>query len=119
MRTIVVINEAHRILPEQEKILREKFGDYDLLRVPAKGWTRKEMDDLIPSLMGNKVVCISPVPYLLGMLSAKVGFELGYSNSEPGEVYIFHNDHREKVELPDGRVIFKIPTEGWELVQIC
>lgn len=53
------------------------------------------------------VVFASPVPYLLKELACRFGDK---------RVRVFHNDHREKVELPNGRVINKVASTGWQIV---
>jgi len=158
METIVIINENHRLLPEQEETLLKKTCSFanirggvcnlwgegafscqaencpllSFLRVPAKGWTREEMDQIAKrihkeALQRRKerkegrtnVVFVSPVPYLLSLLTFQLG---GYYGEDavvpPFRVFLFHNDRREKKELPNGKIIFTIPPEGWELVEV-
>jgi len=105
MRTIVIMNETHKLMDEQHKLL-EVFGEYDILSVPKAGWTIDDMNNLDIDI-DDRIVFVSPVPYLLAKLSKR-----GY------EVYLFHNDNRHKVELPDGKVIFRIPEKGWKLIKI-
>jgi hypothetical protein len=120
---LVVMNEQHSLLPEQERILRGRFGGWEVVKVPARGWTRAEMDAIANRILGVAaagvvhVVFVSPVPYLLARLS----YIAGSCTNAPCRnlvVWLFHNDRREKVELPDGRIIYRVPREGWELVRV-
>lgn len=120
----VIINEQHSLLPEQEEILNSRFGAWEFLRVPANGWTLAEMKTIAKALEGEDVVFCSPVPVLLGLVSKEVGFmgacsrvEDGFSGVVP-RGFIFHNDHREKKELPSGKVLMLVAKEGWQLVEL-
>jgi len=124
MKTLVIINESHKILKEQEEILNERFSEYELLKVPSEGWTKKEMDDMISKWHFKifdqtiKFVFISPIPYLINVLSIKEGFNNGEDdNYEKCEqiVYIFHNDNRIKKEI-NGKLISVISETGWQLL---
>ena len=127
MKTLVIINEQHRLLDAQEKILNERFENWELLKVPAAGWRLEDIREI-----GNKlkisqgiesVVFVSPIPVLFANLSFNAGFDDGFSHNpnanhigDTPTVFIFHNDKREKVELPDGRIINKIADDGWQLI---
>ena len=37
MKTYLIINEQHNLLPEQSRILRDRFGAWIEMRVPASG----------------------------------------------------------------------------------
>jgi len=114
---IVVINEQHSLLEEQRKILEEKFGDYSICKVPAKGWTLKEMEEKYSQLWGyDNIIFVSPVPVLLAKLS--VHRDPICAGGHYPHIWVFNNSHREKVELPNGKVIYKIPQTGWDLVFI-
>lgn len=112
MKAVVVMNESHSILPEQEKILNERFGDdWNFYLIPKEGWNLQDMDNVFTTLVQYpNVIFVSPVPYLIKKLSYYQGE--GYNI----KVYVFHNDKREKKTLPDGRVISTIAKEGWQLV---
>lgn len=115
--TKVIMNEQHQLLPEQESILNEKFKDtgWEILAVPADGWTLDEMDDIIDRISDSCVVFVSPVPYMLMvMCEYKVGedvFQMPRKN-----VWVFHNSHRVKKELSDGKVVYTVARTGWVLV---
>lgn len=127
-RLVIIINESHTLLPEQERILKKQFTDLEpeFLFVPASGWTKEEMDQIVASFKEaarpnryrfQYIVFVSPVPYLLRELTRvevdaypECSFQTGIL------VYVFHNDRREKKELPDGRIIQVVAQEGWQLV---
>ena len=131
-RAIIILNEQHKLLAQQEELLNDTFGqNWSTLLVPATGWTREEMFDQFVALVKSseqiplndereelwlKVVFASPVPYLLHCLSKHQGAttENGFANLE---VMLFHNDQREKKELPNGKVIYTVAQEGWHLVE--
>ena len=143
MKAFVIMNETHSLLPEQEKILKERFEEYEIISVPATGWTLEEMEDKAESLCylaagaevkvmgnsrkvvyfpaespGNAVVFVSPIPYLLKELATK-SIRGDYEELATRRIYdvlVFHNDRREKKELPDGRIIQVVAREGWQLV---
>jgi len=121
----VLLNEQHSLLKEQEQILNEKFGDsWEILSVPSKGWSIKEMDEIIRKEFSYWEVAVfaSPIPYLIKRLSFRCGaqhvdFIEGLDlRLNAGQVFIFHNDKREKKELPNGKVIFTVAKTGWKLV---
>ncbi len=65
----VIINEQHQLTDEQKELIRQKLGnDFTLFKVPAKGWTKKEIFEVAKELAGETVVFVSPVPLLLGLL---------------------------------------------------
>jgi len=113
---IVVINESHKLLPEQEKILNTNYKKVLFLTPPIKGWTIKEMSNIIendikPMInLGYDVVFVSPIPYLLLKLS-----EYCFKNNTSGKIRIFHNDKREKKEI-NGKIIHVVAKEGWQLI---
>lgn len=123
-KVYVILNEQHRLLPDQERLLNERFGDaWEIYHVPADGWTlaeqRKKRDELETA---DAVIFASPVPYLLKELSFYQGAShmaslenMKVSYGRP-EVLVFHTDKREKKELPDGRIISVVAAEGWQLV---
>lgn len=116
----VILNEQHKLLPEQENLLNKRFEEnWEIFSVPAKGWDRKEIKNIADRLKGNGgVVFASPVPLLIGLLADYNGYLEGVESLGGfTPLYIFFNSHREKKELPNGKVIFTIPQKGWELVQ--
>jgi hypothetical protein len=111
MKAVVIINEQHTLLAEQEKILREKFEEIEFVMVPASGWTLDEMRALARTdkfqerhYKDTFIVFISPIPGLIKAL-----FNLH-------NVLMFHNDNREKKELPNGKIIMTVAKEGWQLI---
>lgn len=65
-----------------------------------------EMKEKGRRMMGSPVIFVSPIPYLIKFLAGSTGTD----------VYVFHNDNREKKELPDGRIIQTVAKTGWQLV---
>lgn len=125
-KAIVIINEQHKLLDEQKKILEEKYEVYEVLQVPAQGWTLQEMDEIIDRLTskevrGNKrlldIVFVSPIPYLLVQLTRKeVDWMPEYAEETGIKVKVFHNDNRIKKELPNGKIIQTVAETGWQLL---
>lgn len=123
-KTIVIMNETHGLMDEQKSILDRKYSNYEILSVPANGWTLREMQEIGRGLVGNTVVFVSPIPYLIKMLSYNMGYS-HYDNCQAREawltgwntkVFVFHNDNREKKELPNGKIIQVVAKSGWQLV---
>ena len=109
-KVIVIINETHSLFPEQKNILKERFDDVEFVTVPAEGWSLETMRDVANALQsraaeGATIVFASPIPFLLKELAQR-----------SKNVLVFHNDHREKKELPDGRIVQIVAATGWRLV---
>lgn len=113
---IVFINEQHYLLPGQVELLEDV---YETRLVPKDGWTYEEqlvvanqaLNDLRESEDDeDSVVFVSPVPALLKLLAHASGKFGGF------DCLVFHNDRRDKKELPDGRIISVVAKDGWELV---
>ena len=101
----VIINEQHEILPEQQKIL-DSYGYDKIVKVPASGWTYGKMIDFMYTLNDNDVtIFVSPIPALMKILTREDFYWM-----------VFHNDKRDKKELPNGRIIQTIAKTGWRLV---
>ena len=122
-RTVVIINEQHSLFPEQVELLKEEFGQYAMYTIPKEGITLAEQIKLADELTHDPmdVVFASPVPALLKMLSVKTGIQYGLAIANDEEyngtiVYIFHNDKREKKELPNGKIISIVAQTGWDIV---
>ena len=146
-KAFVVVNEQHNLFPEQETILRERFDEIEMVKVPASGWTLEEMKKVAAELhyraseaevrrhpetgkvvstlyswkTENAVVFASPVPFLMKELAQKAIAYDWYGDYEGDlrhryDVLVFHNDRREKKELPDGRIIQTVAATGWKLV---
>lgn len=113
-KVLVLINEQHSLMPAQEEILKEKFGQWEFIKVPATGWTIDEMKNVaqdlylalveakpaFPGAKNNKmkavmtsntgkhntaIVFVSPIPYLLKELTRLS--VTGVPNSDVGETY--------------------------------
>ncbi len=125
MRTIIIINEQHSLLPQQSGLIRKELGEeIELKKIPAEGINRKEIETMVKDLnkLNNvNIVILSPIPLLLGRLAHHQG-ELQtlamYGGSSENHVYILHNDQREKKQLPNGVVRSVVAQEGWELIHI-
>ena len=107
-KAIIIINEQHNLLPEQVEILENRFDSFELLKVPAEGWTKAEMDQIMLLSIPQSYVAVfaSPIPYMIKEMV----------KNHDSEVLVFHNDNRDKKELPDGKVIYTVSKTGWELV---
>jgi hypothetical protein len=104
-RALVLLNEQHSLLEEQRSILDGLF-DWTIKAVPSSGWTLSQMREVIQELQAfdGEVVFASPVPALL----------LGMA----GRGFLFHNDKREKKELPNGKIVMAVAQTGWQLVSV-
>jgi len=108
-KAIVIINEVHSLKEEQKKLLQEYFGGYCRYNILKTGLTLNQMEDVAKDLfkLGNvQIVFASPIAPLLLMV-------LDYSARN--NVHVFHNDKRDKKELPNGKVIYTIAEKGWQL----
>lgn len=126
--TTVIINEQHSLLPEQESILQKMFGEWETLSIPAEGWSYGQILNYAREQFGKaprgtweeptrNYVFVSPVPLLIRELTRYECTPYPEETYISGiHVYVFHNDRREKRELPDGRVISVVAKEGWLLV---
>ena len=107
MKNIIIINEQHTLLDNQVA----QLGEFELCKIPATGLTLEEQKDLGRKLLEentyDRIVFCSPIPFLLGWLVRRHDF-----------VAVFHNDNREKKELPNGKVISVTAREGWEVVNV-
>ena len=119
MKTTIIISEQHTLLPEQEELLKEKFGTWQTILVPATGWTREEREIICDTLRGNVVfvspIPVSPIPGMILYLAVRASFE--FCNKWPKTVrpWVFSNDTREKKELPGGKVVSVTAKTGWYL----
>ena len=125
MNPLVIINEQHTLLDVQNEILLNRFGvdGWNTLPVPAKGWTKEEMDAVMASdiFKTETVIFISPIPYMIKMLTAAAMANMHlpsiitrYSRTVES-VLLMCNDTREKRELPNGKIIFAVAKTGWYL----
>lgn len=88
MRNIIIINEAHSLLSEQEKILKEKFGTYEFLHVPQVGWSKEDQFKIAKKLVneGGNIIFISPVPVLLSLVAFYKGY--GKAGKDIGQPFM-------------------------------
>jgi len=120
-KAIIVMNETHSLLPEQEKILGMVYEGFDIFPVPSQGWTLDEMLDKINELHEKAckekldIVFVSPIPLMIRELTEMAICPKG-SGKRRYNVKLFHNDRREKKELPNGRIIQVVAQTGWQLV---
>lgn len=124
---LVIINENHSLMTEQKEILEKFFSSIEYLKVPAQGWTLEEMDSIIESIKEKSreydyrnpltLIFVSPIPYMMIQLTRAEKFcHMDYTHPTGILVRTFHNDRREKKELPDGRIIQVVAQTGWQLV---
>ena len=111
-KIMLVINEQHELLPSQREQLGYNFPESEVEKVlvPAEGWTIEEMERILSErLWGNFVVFVSPIPYLIKKLAFCEGLGVGGQKGYTTKTFLFHNDRREKKELPNGKVISSYP----------
>lgn len=120
----VILNEQHSLMESQKAILDKTFGEngWEFLKVPANGWTLEEQIEISKSLVGtvfekSTIIFASPIPVLMSRLSSLMG-EQKALQIQGTQVFVMHNDRREKKELPGGKVISVVAKEGWQLVEI-
>lgn len=113
----VFLNEQHSLLPSQEEALDARFESWEIVPIPATGWTLDEMREIANSVAPmTNVVMGSPVPVLTGWLANEAaGRMFG--------VFVFHNDKRCAKEVKDRetgqtKVIHTLAPDGWELVRV-
>lgn len=114
MKTTIIINKQHTLLPEQEELLKEKFGAWTTILVPSLGWDKEERDIICNALRGN-VVFVSPIPGMILDLAGRASFESANHGSQTVRPWVFSNDTREKKELPGGKVVSVTAQSGWYL----
>ena len=88
--------------------------DLEFFHVPAEGWTIDEQFSVANELLEQKpfaIVFVSPIPFLLKLLSFRGGLKCARGENFPF-IWIFHNDRREKKELPDRRIVNTEAKEG-------
>ncbi len=110
---VVIKNETHQLFDEQQMLIEQLATNADeikVLEVPADGWDLQEMNRVLENFESypndTKFVFISPIPSLLKETAKRYG----------DRTLVFHNDHREKKELPGGRIIQVVASKGWQLL---
>ncbi len=121
-KAIVILNEQHQLMEEQASLLDARYEEIEIISVPATGWTlleQKEIANVLSDLSADKIFA-SPVPYLLMQVVMDFAINGERAPGTPlifkGGVLLFHNDRREKLELPGGKIINVIAKAGWQLV---
>ena len=114
MKTLVLMNQQHDLFPIQKELLNQKFPGWKPVFIPASGWSLEQQIHFCKEeLVGvGSVVFVSPVPYILARLSFLSG------QGRPLAVYVFVNDKRVKKELPNGKIIQTVASDGWKLIII-
>jgi len=123
---IVVLNEQHSLLPQQEALLTDRFGEWATWPLPAEGLDKaavyKTAVDLVNSATRGRrsIVFASPVGALIvktmqTAFAQAVWSEEGFDWADMVPVRVFFNDRREAVEQ-NGRIIHRLHPDGWKLV---
>ena len=138
-RAVIIINEQHTLLQVQEELLNKRFDSWDVLLVPASGWDLETQKDKCRYMENNyikanheeyqqgwSIVFVSPLPYMIkrlssensypGMESTCFGDKFHTGEGDLNKILVFHNDKREKKELPGGKIINVVARTGWGLV---
>ena len=117
---LLIKNVQHNVLPDQMRVLAEFAKTHfdadweeitEVIDVPATGLTKDEIFELANNLEASyneiqfATVFVSPIPLLIKLLVEKKLW-----------VEIFHNDKRDKKELPNGTVVYTVAKDGWQLV---
>ncbi len=111
-KNLVIINEQHTLLPGQIASLDAHFGEgkWERLNAPASGWTADQQREILKGLGEAALVFASPVTLMLRDASQRPA----------ADTLVFHNDKREKKEVPapDGKtkIIFVLAEDGWQLL---
>ena len=122
----VVINQQHKLLPDQERLLNETFtAGWFRWDVPADGLTAEAQAAAASELSIWPVVIASPVPFLTARLAVikAMRAQRGLFLDEEAQIalWVFHNDSRIAKEIPDGKggvkVLHTVAPEGWQLLE--
>ena len=113
MTNLVILNEQHSLMENQIEVLNNQYGkgNWKLVSVPSQGLNIEEMNNIIGNQImkniGNgDLIFASPIPYMIKIAILILN----------NRVKIFHNDNREKKELPNGKIIMTVAQTGWQLV---
>jgi hypothetical protein len=103
----VILNETHSLMAEQEALLNQHFPEgWQILPVPNAGWAAEEQREQLALLGEAEIVFASPLPLMLKLAAQR----------QHCGTYVFHNDRREKKELPNGKIIMVVAQTGWQLL---
>jgi hypothetical protein len=116
----LIINKQHKLLEEQSKLIERIFSpevySLNIITVPATGWTKLEQFQVMQNMKGVALF-ISPIPMMIKELSMDTMTNQHLlpipSFSKVTGTFIMCNDTREKVELPNGKIIHKLSETGW------
>ena len=118
MKSVVVINEQHSLLPDQIRALSENYADgYELQKVPSDGLTLSQQDTLAQELVNSKyddIVFASPIPALIILCS-----RYDTAGREWVRIRVLHNDKRvaKEIDTPQGKkIIHTVAPDGWQIV---
>jgi len=124
----VFLNEQHSLMEEQSKLLDEEFDSWTIVSVPAHGLSLAEQKEIVARIgqrigkidpetgIDVTIVFASPVPFMLKEFSINSRQDGVFGMDYLYDVRVFHNDNREKKELPNGKIIFTVAKTGWQLV---
>jgi hypothetical protein len=125
LKVVVIINEQHKLLPDQERLLNHTFPEgWSRWDVPADGLTAAEQAEAAADLCEEPVIIASPVPFLTARLAAIKAARAQRSLFIDTQIniWVFHNDKRVAKEIPDGkggvRVVHTVAPEGWQLLEV-
>ena len=121
MKVLVIINENHKLFPQQSNLLNAKYKNWGYLKAPTTGWSLLEMKDIITSHKNTHFIFASPIAALMSLIVESISKVCGHHEVYPSiRMNVFHNDKRDakEIELPDGKkkVIHAIAKEGWVIV---
>jgi len=113
-KPLVLLNEQHSLLPDQLRLLDARFPNgWTIMSIPTEGWTLKEQRNIVKDWPNCTAIFASHVPYLLSALAQKAG---NWDDNSCNYCLVFHNDNRDKKELPNGETISVNARTGWQLV---
>lgn len=125
MKALVVFNQAHKLLPQQEELLNANFPrGWQILPVPEEGWDFERQCELAAELCEHPLVFASPVPFLLARVAAikAARAQRDLFLTIKVDLWVFHNDSRVAREVPDGKgavkVIHTVAPHGWILAKV-
>lgn len=109
----IVINEQHKLLPQQEEAIRAKWpmAKWEFEKIPANGMPSGYQERLANELFPAIVLFVSPLPVMIRALT-EIAVKIGSDSSHP---FLMVNDRREKKEV-NGKIIYTVPQDGWEIV---
>lgn len=121
MKAVVILSEQHSLFPQQRWLLDATYESWVIFPIPAEGLKKEEIFSLADQMeeemtKGIQVVVGSPIPLLLNLLSWEAGRLTEEGAGGEYSVAVFHNDYRDKKELPGGKIIQVVAKEGWELL---